>query len=110
MQEVGFAQPGIAVKKKRIVCIAERLAHGHTACVGKAVAWADYEVLKRIIGVKFKLRAVWLGTRLRLLLVVNGETHGDKMAGYLLRRPGEAAFAIVPQELDGWVVRTADFK
>ena len=52
VEQMGFAEAGIAVKEKRIVCNARRLGDGNTGCMSETIAGADDKVGKCIIGVK----------------------------------------------------------
>ncbi len=108
VQEVRFAEAGIAVKKERIVGIAWRLADGDAGCVGEAIARADNEIRKGVIGMQLKLAV----DRLSLLSKTRGreavEINGNEMACNLLSGKGETGAAIVAQEFDGGGIRTGN--
>lgn len=106
VQEVSFSQTRITVKKKRIVCITRGLADGNAACVGKAVARPDNEVIKCIIGME-----LWSGTAQgsgRFFVSGNVEIDRDEMARYVLSGAGERAFAIIMEVLDSLFIRTSN--
>ena len=48
LHQVGFAQPDAAVDEQGLYASAGRLRHGQARGVGKAVAGADDEAVKRI--------------------------------------------------------------
>ncbi len=95
VQKVGLTKARTAVKKKGIVSIAQRMAHSNAARVAKTVARPHYEIIKRIIGMKFKPQHASVRATAGLGPGNNVEIHRYKMAGYSLSCLGEAVFAVV---------------
>ncbi len=110
LKKVRFTEPGISINEQWIVGIAGRLADGDAACVGEAVAGADDEILKGIIGVQWKQFAVSFPCWVVLGLAVGGKLDCDEMAGNELGGAGEGAFAFILQEVSAGVIGAAYFK
>ncbi len=52
VQQVGLAQPGLAVDEQRVVGLGRRLGHGHGGRVREAVGRADDEAVEGVLGVR----------------------------------------------------------
>ncbi len=101
VQQVCFTQAGIAIKEKRIVGIAGRLADGDAGCVGEAIARADNEIRKRIIGMQLEPAVSTLSLFSKTCSRRIFKIDSNKMACNLLSGTSKTAAAVIAQELDG---------
>jgi hypothetical protein len=62
VQQVGFAEPRVAVDKQRVVCAAGRLGHRNGCCVCEAIGRADDEGFEDVFGVEARLGGATFGT------------------------------------------------
>jgi hypothetical protein len=108
LQKMGLTQAGVSINEKRIIGFARRVTYRNTTGVSKPIAWANYKILKGIIRMKPKRWPSMSRTLLTCLCPNNFEFHRYKVPGYLLRSTHKSAAAIITQELDCRLIRTAD--